>query len=74
MPWKLMVNALKLQIINVLIHRKRYNINDALYKHFRALVMYDEDIYQIMMDLMRECPWKGIPCLLGRNPYNVGLQ
>ena len=68
LPWKLVVNALKLQIINVLVHRKRYTINNALYKHFKSLVQYDPEIDEIIETLMKECPWKGFPVTLGRNP------
>lgn len=63
-----MVNALKLQIINVLVHRKRYTISEALIKHLRALVVFDQEVYDIMEQLKAESPWKGLPTLLGRNP------
>ena len=68
LPYKLMVNALKLHILNVLVHRKRYTISEALIKHLRALVVFDQEVYDIMTQLIAECPWKGLPTLLGRNP------
>lgn len=67
-PWKLMVNSLKLQIINRLVRKYFYTLNDALVKHMGALVVYDKDIHKIMLDLMEESPWKGFPICLGRNP------
>ena len=67
-PWKLMVNTLKLQIVNRLLIEYHFTLNDALVKHMGALVGYDPVIHQIMMDLVKESPWKGLPIALGRNP------
>lgn len=68
LPYKLVVNALKLPILNVLVYRKRFTISDALVKHLKSMVVFDQEIYDIMIQLIAECPWKGLPTILGRNP------
>ena len=68
MPYKLMVSSFKLQIINYLVHKRKYSVRDALSKQIRAYVIFDQDVYDILMELMRDSPWKGIPATTGRNP------
>lgn len=72
MPWKLMVNAYKLQIINKLMKRG-YDVNTSTNMILNALVNYSSLIYEILEELKRECPWKGFPVLIGRNPEYIGL-
>lgn len=67
-PWKIIVNSMKHEIINVLVNRRGYSPNDAIAKHVKSLVIYDQEIYDILMELKSECPYKGIPVLIGRNP------
>lgn len=67
-PWKIALGALKNEILNILINRKGHHFQEALAKYMRALVIYDDDIYKIMLILIKECPYKGLPVLAGRNP------
>ena len=67
MPWKIMVNNMKHEIINVLMNRRGYSYNDAITKHIKSLVIYDQDIYDILMELMEESGGS-ISVLVGRNP------
>jgi hypothetical protein len=74
LPWKMAVNGLRHEILNVLMNRRGYDYNRALSKFMKSLVVYDQDIYDIMMTLMKECSAvsptgrHGFPILLGRNP------
>jgi hypothetical protein len=67
-PWKIALGGFKNELLNVLTNRKGLSFNDALMKYTTALVRYDDEIYRIMLTLMRECPYKGFPVLCGRNP------
>lgn len=82
-PWKMGVELLKLEIINMLVNRHKYSVPDAVSKHAAATVSYDPDIDNIMKTLIQECrdlvevyvphlgmnihP-KGLLALFGRNP------
>lgn len=67
-PWKVGVNLLKLEILNVLINRQKMTFDRALGKFFTAETTYDPDVDKIMQTLIKECPFKGLPTLFGRNP------
>lgn len=68
LPWDIGLNGLKLEIINILIHRKSYTPTDAVAKVMKAFSMFDPEIYEIIQTLIDECPYKGLPLLFGRNP------
>ena len=68
LPWRIGVAGLKLELINLMIKRFGYTIHNALAKHNRALSNYDPDIDKMMKILIKECRYKGLPVLLGRNP------
>ena len=67
-PWLMAVQVLKLEIINVLMNRKHKTEPEALAIHRRALAQFDQEVYEIMNTLVEECPYKGLPVLMGRNP------
>ena len=67
-PWLMAVAELKLEIVNVLMNRKGYTGPQALELHERALAQFDPMIYEIINTLIAECPYKGLPILMGRNP------
>ena len=83
LPWRMGVELLKLEIINLLVNRFHYSVPDAVSKQATATVSYDEDVDNIMKTLIQECrdlvevyvphlgttmhP-KGLPALFGRNP------
>jgi len=68
LPWKCIVNAYKLEIIGRLVDDYGIEAPKAYVKHLNALVHYDPMIHDIMLKLMKECPFKGLPFLIGRNP------
>lgn len=74
LPWKMAVNGLRHEILNVLMNRRKYDYNKALSKFMKSLVVFDQDIYDIMMTLMKECSAvsptgrHGFPVVCGRNP------
>lgn len=70
-PWRIGVLQLKLQIINLLISRYRMSFLDAQAKHQAAIDRYDKEIDEIFQTLIKECRYKGLPCLWGRNPSHV---
>lgn len=67
-PWKIAVNLLRLQIIGRLMRVYGMSMGEAYNRQQAAIQRYDELIDQIMNDLIRECPYKGLPVLFGRNP------
>jgi len=68
LPWRIGVTGHKLEIINFLINRNGYTSNEALYEYNKALFTYSELIDDILKTLIRECPAKGLICIVGRNP------
>lgn len=70
-PWKVALGGLKNEILNVLWNRKGYSFQEALEKYTKALVVYDDEIYKICLLLIKECPYKGLPVLFGRNPKTL---
>jgi len=68
MPWLMAVQTLHLEIINVLMNRKGLTLPQAVARHRRAVAAFDPEIYEIINTLIEECPYKGLPCLIGRNP------
>ena len=43
-------------------------LNDALGVYGTACLKYDERVNICLQELLEECPYKGLPVLLGRNP------
>lgn len=68
LPWKIVIGAYKCEILNFLIRRQNYSLVDALGKYTKSLVVYDKDIHNIVLQLKKECPFKGFSVLCGRNP------
>ena len=67
MPWTIMVNMLRPMLTNRLL-RRGYDINTIYERFHHAMFGFDVEIYQILNDLIKECPYKGIPVLFNRNP------
>jgi hypothetical protein len=67
-PWRVGTSILKLEILNVLINRQQMSFQAAMSKYFTAETSYDPDIHAIIKQLIKECPYKGLPVLFGRNP------
>lgn len=68
LPWDLALNGYKLEIINLLTRDYSYTQSEALAKVMKGFMRFDDEIYSCMNKLIEECPFKGLPCSLGRNP------
>lgn len=68
LPWNIGTTVLKLEIINLLLHRYGMTLAEAMRRYACATVTYDPLIDQIMKTLIQECPYPGLPTLFGRNP------
>jgi hypothetical protein len=67
-PWKMAVAQLKLEILNLLINRHNYTLPAALELYNISMVKYNKLIDDIIKTLIKECPYKGLPVQIGRNP------
>lgn len=73
LPWSIGVQELKLEIINLLVNRNKFTRQQALALFEKAKYKYDPLVDELMKILIDECPFKGLPGLLGRNPsLNLG--
>jgi hypothetical protein len=68
LPWGIGVQQHKLEILNLLINRKGYTPHEAQLIYERSKYNYNSEIDEILETLIDECPYKGIPTILGRNP------
>ena len=68
MPWRVGVIGNKLEIINFLTKRNNKSLVQALGIWHRALAEFDQEVYDILLALIDECPYKGLPVTFGRNP------
>lgn len=67
-PWKVAVTENKLEIYNFLTRVYRKSVQEAMRIISRAQVKYDNLVHDILLTLLEECPYRGFPILLGRNP------
>lgn len=68
LPWRMIVANFRLEILNFLTNRFKQSMNEALATYNKALVSYDETVHECIKILQADCPYKGLPILLGRNP------
>lgn len=68
LPWGIMVNGLKLLILNYLVHRDKLSVNNALTRFNCALTNYDPRIEEILHEIIYNYPDHRLPVLIGRNP------
>lgn len=68
LPWTIMVNCLKLIILNFLVHRYGKTVDEAVNIFYSALTKYDPLVEQCLKDYINETPKHKIPIMLGRNP------
>ena len=67
-PWGIVVNLLKLPILNFLTHRKwKLTMDEALTKFRHALNEYDKDVDECIQTFINEQPGKRWPIAIGRN-------
>jgi len=74
LPWRIGVAQWKLEIINFLVRHYHMSYPDAYEKHARALVEFDQDVYDVIQRLMDECPYKGLPVLLGSKDSSLSCE
>ncbi len=70
MPWDIMVNGLKLPIMNFLMNKYKLHCFEALSTVMRALNQYDPMVDKCISQIVDEYPSHRIPIGLGRNPEN----
>lgn len=68
LPWGIMVQSLKFPILNFLMHRQGYSMENAYGIFMNALTSYDKRVDQCMSQYISECPEGRLPIALGRNP------
>ena len=67
-PWSIGMMVMQLEIINFLVNREKTEPKEAI-KYFYLHINKPTDLLRkCFRDLIRECPTKGIPCFLNRNP------
>jgi hypothetical protein len=68
LPWKLGIMVYKYHILSVLSNKFNMPVFKAYNRIMDAINIYDHDIDLIMQQLIEECPYKGLPILMNRNP------
>ena len=68
LPWGMMVNALKLPIMNHLMNRHHKSFVEALCLFMESLIKYNALIDKVITTIIAEYPGGRMPILLGRNP------
>lgn len=67
-PWCVGVTAFRPHILNKLCNQRGYTYKKAIAKLYRAVKKFDPDIYDILNELIKESPYRGIGCIIQRNP------
>ena len=67
-PFSVASNTFRTEILGRLQRDYGMTLSEAYEKQQNSLTMFDEDVYQILCNLIQECPYKGIPVLWVRNP------
>ena len=68
LPWCIIVNCLKLIILNFLVNKYEKTVDDAVNIFYNALTKYDPLVEKCLRDYIEETPKHKIPIMLGRNP------
>lgn len=76
LPWTCAVLLYEFEILNLLINRYGYTLNDAMITYTVAETNFVQVVYDILNTLIKECsctnlgwrPKHGLPILLNRNP------
>lgn len=68
LPWRMIIGLYKLEITNILQNRYGYDVNEACKLFNNAIVEYSPIIDTCLKTLLDECPFVGLPILMGRNP------
>lgn len=67
-PWAWTVTLLRVHILNKLLRTESMTPPEAFKLIDAATVRYNEDIHDIILELISECPEGGIPIAMLRNP------
>ena len=68
LPWRIALSLYEFEIYNLLINRYNMNLDKAHETYRNAVVGFDPIVSEIFDILIEECPYGGLPVLLGRNP------
>jgi hypothetical protein len=68
LPWKLGIMMYKYHIISVLINHHGCTVFQANDRVMTAINVYDHTLDLIIQKLIQDCPTKGLPILMNRNP------
>lgn len=68
LPWKLGISVYKYHILSILTKKRGMIVLDAYNRIMNAINVYDHEIDLIMQSLIHDCPYKGLPILVNRNP------
>ena len=85
LPWRMVVGLFKLEIINRMIKKYGFDSNTALDYWTQSQVGLNPEetdpvviqrvtnkistVHECLNELQAECPWKGFPIIMGRNPW-----
>lgn len=68
LPWRLGLMMYRYHVLAVLVKKFRIPPLKAFNRVVNAINVYDYEIDRIMQKLIEECPYKGFPLLVNRNP------
>lgn len=68
LPWKIGVKMYFYHILSVLTNKANMTTFKAFDRIMNAINVYDHDIDIIMQELIRDCPYQGLPIMMNRNP------
>lgn len=68
LPWKLGIKMYEYHILSILVNKYNMPAFKAFNRIMNAINIYDHDIDLIMQSLIADCPYKGLPILMNRNP------
>lgn len=68
LPWNIGMMILQPEIINLLCNRKGYSPADAINYFYKHINVHSDLLEWCFKTLIDECPSKGIPCIMNRNP------
>lgn len=75
LPWALSVTTFRIHLLGKLF-RRGFGYNDASYFLNTYTHVYHPLLDELLEELLEESPYKGIPCIFGRNPsmYRTSIQ
>jgi len=68
LPYAACMELLRFHIINILRQSYNYNYSQAYYEWYKAKIAPNAVMKELMMNIIRESPYGGLPILFNRNP------